>query len=701
MQENKPSVSVSKWFDTIAAYDREFSEWEKRSEKILKRYRDERTGSSKRARFNILWSNIQTIMPAVFARLPKPDVSRRFADSDPVGRVASLILERALTYEIENHEDYRHSLKQAIQDRFLGGRGTAWVRYEPHTKQVDDGVQITEDAEAESPAEVLDYECAPVDFVHAKDFGHTVARTWEEVTAVWRKVYMSGEALTERFGEEIAAKVPKDQKPDEVKAKSLQNTEGQACVYEIWDKSTKTAIWLAKGVATALDIKSDPLGLEGFWPCPKPLFGTLTNESLVPVPDFALYQDQANQLDILAERVEGLVKALKVRGVYDSTFPELGRLLTEGDNNTLIPVKNFTAFAEKQGLKGSFDLIDLTPIAQTLEYCYKAAEQIKAQVYEITGISDILRGATEADETATAQQMKGNYASVRLRNMQDEIAYFAAELIRIKAQIICSYEPQSILQISAADQLRDEDKPLIPQALALLKNKVVRNFRIDIESDSMVRLDEQQEKQNRVEFLNAAGGFIKQSVEAVNSAPDIAQLVLEMLKFGVTGFKVGRQLEGLFDETVQQVKQSMAERQKNPPPNPEMMKVQAQAQLDQQKNQGALQLKAQELQLQDQANERQAQRDVMVEREKQQAQAQQIAQQNRIEAETDAQRLAQEGQLEQMRMQFEQRQAETDAQIKWLIAQLQSKTQIEVAEMSNETTLEAAQMSAAKQGASE
>ena len=118
------------WYNCIAQYERTFKNWEDRADKIVKRYRDDsRSRNNPQAKFNILWSNVQTITPAVFARLPRPDVSRRFRDNDPIGRVASMMLERALEYEIEHYGDYASAMKQSVQDRLLGGRGTSWVRY--------------------------------------------------------------------------------------------------------------------------------------------------------------------------------------------------------------------------------------------------------------------------------------------------------------------------------------------------------------------------------------------------------------------------------------------------------------------------------------------------------------------------------------------------------------------------------------------
>lgn len=597
---------VQKWLGIIKAYDTEFERWEKRVEKLLKLYRDERTTDSRdnpQSRFNILWSNVQTLIPATFAKLPQPDVSRRFSDRDPVGRVAAMIIERALDFEIQHYPDYRQTMKQCVLDRFLGGRGTAWARYEPHIKaksvqQPANGVTTTEDVD--NPNEELDYESAPVDYVHWKDFGHTVSRTWEEVTAGWRKVYMTREACIERFGKEKGEKIPLDASPEDLKRLERQNPElaeqKRAAVYEIWDKENDEALWLSKSQKTILDRKEDPLNLEGFFPFPRPLYATLTNDSLIPVPDFTLYQDQAAELDTLCDRIDGLVKSLQVKGVYDaSQGVELARLFTDSDNTDLRPIKNWQAFAEKNGLKGAIDLVDLTPIANALEAAYLAMEQIKNQVHEITGISDIIRGQTAPSETATAQQIKGQYAGLRLRDMQQGVAVFATDLLRLKAQIICGFDAQSLASIAAVDQMTEEDQQLVPQALQMLTDKPLRNFRIEIAADSLVQIDEQEEKQNRVEFLTAVGVFIEKAAQVGAAAPQLVPLLMELLKFGVTGFKVGRPVEGVIDQALEQMKEQAKNPQ--PPVDPEMEKVKGQLQLEQQKLEAEQQRSQQEMQM--------------------------------------------------------------------------------------------------------
>ena len=664
------------WYNCIAGYERTFKEWENRTDRIIKRFRDDsRTRNNPNAKFNILWSNVQTITPAIFARLPRPDVSRRFRDNDPIGRVASMMLERALDYEITHYSDYKSAMGQSVQDRLLGGRGTSWVRYEPHIvgNQADDGDQPedgfevtsnTDEAETEGgiyqeDQERIEYECAPVDYVYWRDFGHTIARTWEEVTAVWRKVYMGREALVERFGEELGGSIPLDTKPDNTKTYNEKMGEGasEACVYEIWDKTSGEVIWLSKSMSKILDTRPDPLKLENFWPCPKPLYATLTSDKLEPIPDFVLYQDQAKQLDTLADRIDGFIHALKVRGVYDAAEPSLARLFSEGENNTLIPVKNWGAFAEKQGMQGAINLVDIAPIAQALQMAYQAMDQVKGQIYEIMGIADIQRGQTDPNETLGAQIIKSNNAAGRLKTMQHNVVDFATELLSIKAQIICNhFTDDTIVKISGAMQLSPQDQQYIPQALQLLRNQCSTDFRIEVTTDSMIFQDEQQEKTDRMQFLQAMGGFMQQAIPMAQSLPETAPMLMEMLKFAVTAFKAGKGLEGIIDETADKFREQAQQAQNQPkPPSPEQQKMQMTMQLEQAK----MQFTAQQAQQSAQLEQQKMQMQMELEKAKQEYQAQE----------------------NQLKFQLEDQRNQADAQLKIASDQAKMEMELKVAQM--------------------
>ena len=652
------STGLEKYLSVVGGYENEFAKWLARVKKILKRYRDDTRGQSgnETAKFNILWSNVQTLIPAVYSKLPKADVSRRFGDSDPVSRVAGMLLERALDFEIEHYPDFRAAMKHCVEDRFLGGRGVAWARYEPHVRTQDipdDGLEITDKIEAGESAEMqmpeeIEYECAVVDYVHWRDFGHSQARTWDEVTCVWRWVFMGYDALVERFGEEKAKRIPLDQGPEPLNAyNESKKSQNRAKICELWDKETLKVYWFSKSVPDFIDVREDPLGLEGFFPCPKPLYATTTSDNLIPVPDFTLYQDQAQELDILSDRIDGLVKSLRVRGVYDASQPALQRLLTEGDNNSLIPVDKWLAFGEKGGLKGSIDLLPIDTLAAALNQCYQARSDIKAQIYEITGISDIIRGASYASETATAQQIKGQYAGLRLRAMQEDVALFASEILRLKAQIMCAkFQPQTILAYAAAEQMQPADQQLIPQAIQLLQDKPLRNFRVEVSADTLVQLDENQLKQDRMEFLQAFGGFVNQVMPVVQTSPQMAPMMMEIMKFGVGAFKQAKQLEGVLDQALQQYQQSQGQQgpsaeqqQAQAEQQAEQAKLQAQMQLEQTKLQANMQIEQMKLQAEQQMEAQKAQMEAAKAEQEQQLKAMEIAQQeqfDRWKAELDA-----------------------------------------------------------------
>jgi len=684
------STGVQKWLHAVAAYDGDFKKWEQRTQKIIKRYRDDNRSqaTSETAKFNILWSNVQTLIPAVYARLPKADVSRRFGDNDQVGRVASQLIERALDFEIEHYPDFRSTMKYCVEDRFLGGRGVAWVRYEPHVRAQDipeDGVQVTEDVDEPEegmqtdptsgevePMEEIEYECAPTDYVHWKDFGHSLARTWEEVTCVWRWVYMTRDALIERFGDEMGKKIPFDAGPDTLKTygqSTKEHTRAKIC--ELWDKESGKVYWFSKSMPELIDERDDPLELQGFFPCARPLYSTMTSDTLVPVPDFVLYQDQAVELDILSDRIDGLVKALRVRGVYDASQPALQRLMTEGENNALIPVDKWMAFGEKGGLKGSIDLLPLDTLADALLQCYRARTEIKNQIYEITGLSDIIRGASMASETATAQQIKGQYASLRLRAMQEDVAMFATELLRLKTEVICSkFQPQTILMYAAAQQMQPADQQLIPQALELLKDNPLRSFRIEVAADSLVQMDEQQTKRDRIEFIQAFGGFLKEALPVAQASPAITPMLVEVMKFGIGAFKQSKPIEGALDAALDQMKQQQAQPQQ-PRPDPEMMKLQAQQQADQMRAQADIQAAQAKAQFDAQIQQAKIQAEMQIEQMKAQTATQTEAQRQQYDAAMAQQKL-------QSEEQFNRWKTELEAATKIMVARIAANPSLDI-----------------------
>jgi len=658
-----PVDASTKGLAELKLAKREDEKFIERGDRIIRRYRDDRKNfTTYGKRFNILWSNVETLKPALYGKTPRAEVSRRWKDSDPVGRTASVIIERCLQYEIDKG-DFDASMKLAIIDRLLPGRGTVWVRFEEkELAQPVDALPGEEGGEAQvMPNAPYKYECTPVDYVFWKDVRYSPARCWDEVTWIARRVYMSQEDGIKRFGEDFK-QVPLTHEPvglDEMEKMGVEGLDDmkKAVVWEIWSKTTKQVFWVSEGYSKTLDIKDDPLGLDNFWPCPKPLFATQTTETLVPIPDYSLYQDQAEEIDMLTNRIAMLVEAVKVVGVYDASQQGVQRMLSEGVNNQLIPVDTWAAFAEKGGLKGVVDFMPLDSVLQALRECYAAREQAKQVVYEITGISDIIRGSTIASETAAAQQIKSQYASLRIKPRQTEVAQFASEVLRIKAQIMCDfYAPQTLVEMSGI--MGTMDAQYAEQAIMLLKSEPARGFRIEVASDSLVEMDEATEKQSRIEFLGAVGQFMDRALPVTQQVPELAPLMGEMLMFGVRAFKGGRMMESAFDEAM--AKLNAPKPPEQPQPDPEQMKAEAMMQVEQ----GKMQLEQAKIQTQGQIEQFKAQQAKELEQMRQEYES--AREQVRQEAET--QRLQMKAQIE----------AETKLQIAEMQRSLSEKQAVSV-----------------------
>jgi flagellar biosynthesis GTPase FlhF len=251
--------------------------------------------------------------------------------------------------------------------------------------------------------------------------------------------------------------------------------------------------------------------------------------------------------------------------------------------------------------------------------------------------------------------------------MQHEVVNFATALLQIKAQIICQhFTDDTIVKISGAMQLSPQDQQLIPQALALLKDEPAKNFRIEVTSDSMIYQDEQQEKQDRVEFLTAVSGFMQTALPVAQGVPELTPLLMEMLKFGVTAFKAGKGLEGLIDETADQFRQQAEAAKGQPkPPSPEEQKMQMQMQMEQQK-----------MQMQQQIEQAKIQGEIELEKAKQEFQAQE----NQLKFQLEDQRNREQMQME---MQLEQAKMDTTNNKELLLAYLNNAAKIETTRISS------------------
>lgn len=590
MDENQSrNGDFSKWLNEVTVAERDQRPYVDRCKRVVERYRDEDRGppdADLPARYNILWSNTETVGPALYSHTPNVQVDRRFKDSDPIGRSACQIWERATQAAIDGY-DFDSLMKAVIKDYQLASRGTAWVRYVPDVQ-----------------GEVISYQETLADHVHFSDFLHSPGKQWKSVRWVGRKIYLSRKQLIDRFGKDLGKQIPLDYTAMErdqtnyVKSGDDKKNE-QARIYEIWDSESMKVRWLSKSYNQGLlDEIDDPLGLHGFYPTPKPLYGTTTTETLIPIPDYCLYQDQARELDNLTIKIALLEDALRLVGVYDASFEKLGLILQNTRQNDMIPIVNFPKFQAAGGFDGVMQFMPLEGIITALQALYVARSQVKSDLYEITGIADIIRGANSTPgTTATEQQIKGQFATLRIADRQRDVQRYARDLIALHGEIIAEhFEPNVIALMSATDVTQPDVQQMFSQAVALLKSDPIRGFRVSIESDSMVAIDEALDKQKGNEFLQAVGGFLEGGMKAMQMAPVIAPFISEGLLYITRRYNAGRSMEASIEQMGQGFMQMAQQAMSQPKQDPEVIKAQAQAQQSQAEAQTKMQMQQQEMQ---------------------------------------------------------------------------------------------------------
>ena len=623
-------VSAGKWLDRINQADKAEKAWRITAGKIITKYRSDDgvdvQGNRRQESFNILWSNVETLSPALYNRTPKPDIRRRFADADLVAKSVSELLTRASEYTFEA-EDFDRCMQYVVHDALLVGRGVARVRYDPvfvahQDDGDDDGDEPTESAPDDLAAERVCFE-----HVQWDDFRCEPCRNWKDVTWVAFRLFLTKQELVDRFGE-AGESVPCDHTSRESVTgtpnspnNSDRDEENRGKVWEIWDRTTRMVTFLAPevdggdGKGMILSEEDDPLSLTGFFPVPQPLYTTEDPSSLIPVPDYEIYSVLAGDLDRTTKRIIHLTKAIKVAGIYDASLPELQNLYGDGDAR-LKPSQNVMALIERGGLEKAIWFAPLEPIIIALRDLYQHREVIKQAIYEITGVSDIMRGQTMASETATAQQIKGQWGSLRLQRRQRDVQRFARDMLRLSVEVMAErFSPDTLTMMTGlqyptndqrmlAQQVQAQGGQLPPEMVEILsrptwddllqvmRNDLILSYRIDIETDSTIAPDAAAEQQAMAELMAGVSNFVATIGPAVASGYLPMDVAKSLLLMAVRRFKAGPAIEGEI-EKIQQPPQ-----QPQPQDNTlqvEQMRAQTELQRQQADIQGQMQIKSAEL----------------------------------------------------------------------------------------------------------
>jgi hypothetical protein len=621
---------AQKWLKEIKRIRDKEDKWRKKAREVLDRYRDDRGLDDQVSKFNILWSNTETIKPAIFARMPVPDVRRRYLTADPVGRTAAMILERALSYSISTY-NFKDTCDRSVEDYILPGRAEVFVCYEPLIlnkpirKPVEplppsDPDTVKDDElpndltaapavamppqyppdtqfDAQGAYQMQNQEYKAWESVYAKYvpwdlFGFSECTQWSEVPAVWIGEYKTKDECKEDYPDftewdNVTFSQSKTSSSNADLDDSMKQPPATTTIWKVWHKKSRQYLVFAQDYGDGpIARQDDPTQLEGFFPMPEPMYSLRTNGTWMPKPEFLMYQDQANELDIIVNRLRNLVNALKIRGVYDKAMDELAKIsdLYKAPDLTFFPIPDFRMLAEKGGLEHLIDTIPLEGIAAAIQALRERETELKQEIYELYGVADIMRGATEASETLGAQQLKAQYGGLRISTRQERFQTFMRDVLRIKAELIVEHFDADTLRLMTGIQvipdqqfMMMEQQQAVPagsvkqsefdQAIQVLKSDKLRGFKVDIETDSTIPVDRMQDQQNRIAFIQAVGQYLTGVIPAVQEGAIPMKVAREGLLFVVRGFKIGTELEEVLEELGQDGEQAqqMAQLQKMVP----------------------------------------------------------------------------------------------------------------------------------------
>lgn len=618
------SGEVKRWLLEISLSDTTEKRWRDDSNEVLKVYRADRfSGDKRKDTFNILWSNVEIKRPSLYNSTPRPDIRRRYKDKDPLGKAVSELVERCATYT-NDCQDIDAVMIAAVNDMLLPGRAVTRVKYMPTLSEKTDGT------EAEPGTEVtVDYEEVVFEQVQWDAFRRGPGQTWDEVTWIAFKHELTKSEIEEKFPD-FADNVSYDISIDDREKKDLteddQTVFKRCLVWEVWDKDKREVLFLAPSYKeNFIGRESDPLNLKQFWPIPRPLYAIECSTSLIPMPEYMMYETLAKELEEVTNRIRRILNGLRLRGVYDSTLSEIEKLFETNDNG-FVAAEGVSALLERGGLDKAIWMLPVDTYAQVLIQLYEYRNNLIQQIYEITGISDIVRGATNPNETLGAQEIKANFGTQRLQRQQREVQRYARDLIRIAVEIISEKfdrttlslmsgmnfptmadkqmaqmtlsqaqsmpqmpgqqpNPQVQQQVQQAEQVLKQ--PSWEEVEQVLRSDILREYRIDIETDSTIQAELQADQRNIVELITGITKYFEGIAPIVQSGVLPMEAAKQILMTAVRRFKLGRQVEDALEEM----------QQPPPQPNPEAEKMQMQMQADQQKMQAEMQMKREEMQM--------------------------------------------------------------------------------------------------------
>ncbi len=563
--------------------------------------------TSDAARYPIFYSSIENLQPAYYARTPETVAKRMFDHDDDVARVACLILERLSKYLLQVYP-IDTAMSNAVLEFLISGRGTARIFLEEEKEIVTTQVQIYQNEQGEfvnndgSIADITagviadeqgNYFTEATEDQITKVCTHVLplnyddiyinqnARNWNEVTRIAIKMWLTKADFQEKFGEELATKINYEtlkNKEESNSDKAYKVSEGVE-VFEIWDKTKKKVIYICESYQedVLLEIE-DPYLLRDFFPVAPFLIATKDPKSYFPTPMYRQLKSTIAQLHLIYSRIKNLIKGLRRKGIVDSSLQDILSAVDSEEEGTLISSAKFQHLVENSaGVGGLITWLPLGELSQALSESQKLISQYEDIFFKISGVPDVIRGITEKGQTATEQQLKGQFYNVRTSWNAHQVQELARKLIEMQCDLALHRMPDDLIANVCGFQYLDQtDQVLIPQALELIRNDEARTVRIDIETDSLTFMLDEVKQQKKNTLITTVIEGIGKIADVSKNNPAALPLVTSLLLMSIRGMNLGKTYEAGIREITQSLQQQAQAPQQEapPPPDSEMLKLQ-------------------------------------------------------------------------------------------------------------------------------
>ena len=548
MSEKKSPEKVrSKWLNRIKEEKNAHKDFRVDAKNASEEYYGKQKAGARNGQVvPMFWSTVNVTHAALYSRPPRPDVRKRNVDvMDGVDKQIAMMLERGLSF-VQDTTDWDSDSHAAVNDFLVAGLGQAKVEMDVKTQDVPIINPITGQPimGEDGPVTQTVVASRTLRLIHVPwgRYHWEPTTTWRQVSWMAYDHYMGEDAFEEQFG----VKIPEDkrlqagtEKDDSGNRLLADKYEQQYCVHEIWDREHRKVLFICEQFPDIIEERDDPLELEGFFPSPRPMMANCEGEEVIPKPDYIFIRDLLKLINEYSRRIASLTRQVKDVGYYDASFTELDKL-RQAEDGTRIPLKNLLDRLNAGGAKATMDSVvaemDNRPKVEVIANLIDQRDQIKGLLYEAIGISDITRGSSNPNETASAQRIKDQWSNVRLAPRLDKIAKFFRDTYRIMAEIICqSFEPEQITQMTGVE--------VTPEMQEVMKTDALRAYAVDIETDSTIAQDDSLEREQRNETSQTVSEMLQNLVPAMQAGQLPAGLAKALMLFTVRTTKYGREFE--------------------------------------------------------------------------------------------------------------------------------------------------------------